>query len=69
VTGHRKAAILSISNRGKKYECRRHEEELKELEKNHKHTAKCPDLRAEVKNWITDHRKNRISVSKKHTVF
>lgn len=46
------------------YECRRHEQELKNLEKNNKHTAEWSDLRTEVKNWITDHRNNRICVSK-----
>jgi hypothetical protein len=33
------------------------------------HTAKWPDLQAEAKNWITDHRHNRISVSTKITSF
>jgi hypothetical protein len=33
------------------------------------HTAKWPDLQAVAKNWITDHRHNRISVSKKITIF
>jgi hypothetical protein len=32
----------------------------------HIHTAKWPDLKAGVKNWITDH---RISVSTKITIF
>jgi len=46
-----------------------HEEELKELKKNNKHTAKWSDLTAEVKNWITNHRNNRICVSKNILFF
>jgi len=46
---------------------------VKRLEKNyhsfHTHTAKWSDLQTEVKNWITDHRHNRISVSTKITIF
>jgi len=45
----------------------------KTLEKNyhsfHMHTGKWSDLQKEAKNWITDHRHNRISVSTKITIF
>jgi len=44
-------------------------EELKEFEKNNKHNAERSDLRAEAKNWVTDHRNNRISVSKNMLFF
>jgi hypothetical protein len=33
------------------------------------HTAKWPDLQAEVKNWIKDHRHIRISVSTRIKTF
>jgi peptidoglycan/xylan/chitin deacetylase (PgdA/CDA1 family) len=49
-------------------EWRRYKEVLKKSEKNKhsfcNHTAKWPNLEAEMKNWITDHINNGICVYK-----